>query len=459
MIFRKIRSEGLAHISYFLGSEPEAAVIDPRRDCKVYTEMARKERLIIKYVLETHRNEDYTIGSIDLQEATGAEILHGPGLDFQYGTTIDDGENFSVGELDLTAIHTPGHTDESTSYSVSDPTTQGQPLMVFTGDALFVGDVGRTDLYGPEESERLARALYKSIHDKLLPLGDEVILCPAHGGGSVCGGSISEREESTLGLERKFNQKLQLNRQDFIEKKSQEILPTPPYFKMMERYNQQGAPPRDHLPTPGQMGAQEARDLLDRGGVALDARLPGCFSSAHIPGSYNIWLEGIPLYAGWVMPYDEPILLVLDDSSDLDQATRFLFRLGYDNIDGYLCGGSKICGMEEWYKEGMEYDQIDLLSPTQLLDRLEREPDITVLDVRSDEEFQEGYIEGAKNIHVGELENEVSDLPEGPVVTVCGIGTRSSMASSILKREGWEEVSTLLGGMMSWNKSGLPVES
>jgi len=206
MIFKRIKSDGLAHNSYFICSEDEAAVIDPRRDCEVYIDLAKREEVKIKYIFETHRNEDYVIGSIELSNLTSAEIFHGPGLNWGYGNTLHNGNVFHIGNLKLTALHTPGHTDESMSYVLAE---SEEPVMVFTGDALFVGDVGRTDFYGPVEAPRLAGALYDSIFNKILTLGDGVILCPAHGAGSVCGGNISDRDESTIGLERTQNPVLQ----------------------------------------------------------------------------------------------------------------------------------------------------------------------------------------------------------------------------------------------------------
>jgi hydroxyacylglutathione hydrolase len=457
MIFEKVKSDGLAHISYLLGSERGAAVIDPRRDCEIYLEIARENNLEIRYILETHRNEDYVIGSTALQRDVDAEVLHGPGLDFGYGKTVEDGEKIEVGELTVEAMHTPGHTDESMSYALSDRSTDGEPIMVFTGDALFVGDVGRTDLYGPDEAERLATDLYHSLFERILPLGDEVILCPAHGGGSVCGGSISEREESTLGLERAHNPKLQLEKEEFIDYKSRETLPVPPYFKMMERYNLQG-PPAVDPPRPQPINPEKVAELQGQGAVVVDTRLPGAFSAAHIPNSYNIWTGGLPLYSGWVLPYDEPILLVLEDAAKMDTVSSYLFRLGYDNLNGYLCSGPQSCGLEAWYSQGNGFESVAIVSARQLEGKIGS--GLNVLDVRGEDEYRGGHIAGASNIHVGHLEERVHEVDsERPVVTVCGVGTRSSMAASILKRAGHDDVSLLLGGMMAWNKLGLPVEA
>src|SRR4030042_268203 len=235
MIFERIKSEGIAHNSYLIGSQSDAAVIDPRRDCQIYVDLARRNGLRIRHILETHRNEDYVIGSVELNLLTGAGIYHGPGLDWKYGNTLRDGQEFKIGTLRVTAIHTPGHTDESMSYALADLSSGGATVMVFTGDALFVNDVGRTDLYGPENAPGLALALYDSLFTKLLPLGDEVILCPAHGAGSVCGMHIGDRDESTLGIEKEQNPVLQLKfKNDFIKYKVAENPERPYYFRKME---------------------------------------------------------------------------------------------------------------------------------------------------------------------------------------------------------------------------------
>jgi len=268
MIFGRIKSEGIAHNSYFIGSENDAAVIDPRRDCQVYIDLARQKGLRIKYIFETHRNEDYVIGSLELSHFTGAEIYHGPGLDWKYGNTLKDGQEFQIGKLRLTAIHTPGHTDESMSYAVADLATGEATVMVFTGDALFVGEVGRTDLYGTKEAPRLASNLYDSIFDKLLPLGDGVILCPAHGAGSVCGANIADRDESTLGIERAHNPLLQMSKDEFIRYKLAEKLERPHYFRQMEKYNLAGAPILGFLPLPAPLSPADFKREMQRGAVA-----------------------------------------------------------------------------------------------------------------------------------------------------------------------------------------------
>jgi hydroxyacylglutathione hydrolase len=270
MFFERIKSEGIAHNSYLIGSETDAAVIDPRRDCQVYIDLAQQKGLRIKYIFETHRNEDYVIGSVELSHFTGAEIYHGPGLDWKYGNTLREGQVFQIGKLRLTAIHTPGHTNESMSYTVADLPTGEATVMVFTGDALFVGDVGRTDLYGPKEAPRLASNIYDSIFNKLIPLGDGVILYPAHGAGSVCGMNIANRDESTLGVERVQNPLLQMSKDEFIKYKVAERLERPHYFRQMEKYNLEGPPFLGCLPLPAPLTPAEFEEEMERGVVVVD---------------------------------------------------------------------------------------------------------------------------------------------------------------------------------------------
>ncbi|UCD73342.1 MAG: MBL fold metallo-hydrolase, partial [Candidatus Bathyarchaeota archaeon] len=241
MIFEKIKSHVVAHLSYFVGSNHEAIVVDPRRDCQVYLDIVMREGMRIKYIFETHRNEDYVIGSRELAHLTGAEIYHGPWPEFQYGETLQDGQEFHFGDLEVTAIYTPGHTPGCVSYAVSDLASGEHTIMVFTGDTLFVNDTGRTDFGGPEKRSDWSENLYNSIHNKLLPLGDHVVICPAHGSGSVCGVGIADREVSTLGAEKLMNPLLQMTREEFIEYKVNEEQHYIPYFRMMEKYNVEGA--------------------------------------------------------------------------------------------------------------------------------------------------------------------------------------------------------------------------
>ena len=454
MIFERIKSEGLAHLSYFIGSDDEALVIDPRRDCQAYFDLARREAMKIKYIFETHRNEDYVIGSLELKNLTDAEIYHGRGVDFKYGNYLDDGQEFNFGSMKLTALHTPGHTDESTSYTLVDLDTGQDPIMVFTGDTLFIGDVGRTDLYGSGEASRLASNLYDSIFHKILPLGDEVILCPAHGEGSVCGGSIAKRELSTLGLERIQNPILQkIEKEEFVKYKVEEQLEFPPYFKRMEQYNLQGPPLLQRLPTPEFLSPEKFKEEVEKGAVVVDTRMPYSLGGAHIKYTYSIWLGGVPSFAGWVLPYYEPIFLVLEEKEQLETAVRYLIRLGYDNIAGILNGG-----IAAWYIKALPIDNFNLISVHDLKSKLDKGEKIVILDVRDKRKWDKGHINGAKHIYVGHLKDKLDEVPKDwPIIVYCGTARSANLAASILKKNGYGKVYNVLGGMTAWKNAGYDV--
>jgi len=300
MILEKIKSEIVSHLSYFIGSDNEAVVVDPRRDWQVYVDIAQREGMNIKYIFETHRNEDYVIGSLELASLTGAEIYHGLWPKFEYGNVLKDGQEFRVGKLAVKAIYTPGHTLGCVSYAVTDLDSGEEPVLVCTGDTLFVNDVGRTDLAGPERRHDWSEKLYDSIFNKLLPLGDHVILCPAHGSGSVCGSRIAERELSTLGLERLINPVLQMSKEEFVKLKVEEHHEYAPYFRMMEKYNVKGAPFIGCGPNLKALKPKEFKEKLDEGAVVVDTRPPPAFGAGHIKGSYSLALKRLGL-GGWVL--------------------------------------------------------------------------------------------------------------------------------------------------------------
>lgn len=446
MIFRRIKSEGLAHLSYFIGSGGEAAVVDPRRDVDVYLAIARENCMDIKYVLETHRNEDYIIGSRELEARTQCRIIHGRRLQFKFGEGITDGAEIRIGNLRVRALETPGHTPESLTYVLYDNGTE--PLMAFTGDALFFGTTGRTDLWGtPEEA---AGMLYDSLHERIIPLGDQTILCPAHGAGSVCGTGFSDRDEGTIGGERLTNPDLQLQKDAFIAKKKAEPLERPPYFEHMELLNQNGPPvtggPADCRP----MSTKEFMGAIGAG-LLIDARMPPAFS-AHIPGAYSIWLDGMATWPGWVGDYNKPIYLLLEKDEDALIVSRYLYRLGFDNVKGYLCGG-----FQPWLNSGLDTEFLGLLSPDALAGMLAQDK-IIALDVRSDEEWKDSRIKESMHIYAGELEKRIKEVPKGkPIACICSTGLRASLACSILKRAGLKDVYNVLGGITAWKAKDYPL--
>ncbi|MFW6040597.1 MAG: MBL fold metallo-hydrolase [Thermoplasmatota archaeon] len=453
MIFEQIRAEGIAHNSYLIGSKGEASVIDPKRDCWDYLDLTKEHDLTITHIFETHRNEDYVIGSLELKEVVKAEIYHGPNLDFGYGNTVREGDKFTVGSLEFEIIETPGHTDESISILLIDKDVSKDPYMVFTGDALFAGDVGRTDLYGKEERERLAKTLYESLHKKLLKLDDEVIVCPAHGKGSVCGEEISDRPFTTIGYERKNNPRLRLDKKQFIKVKKNEMIHIPPYFKKMEYYNKNGVPILHRPPNLKSIDVEELKELEGGAVQIVDIRSPTSFSGGHIPGSLNIWRKGLPFFIGWVLKYDDPIVLIDDFNIELDKALNHFIRLGYDNIYGYLSEG-----FSNWFMNGEEVETVDIISVHDFKKILDE--DVFILDVRSDKTWKsEKHIPGAVHIYVGEIFDNLEKIPHNRRVYIyCDSGFKTSLAASMLKREDYQNITSVLGGMSAWDKMKYPLE-
>ncbi len=452
MLFKRIESEGLAHYSYIIGDQNEAVLIDPRRDVEKYIDLASEHGMNIKTVLETHRNEDYVIGSYEIKKRTGAKIYHADKeLDYTYGEPAEENDTWNVGRLKLEAIHTPGHTLGSMSYILYDP--DGKPWMIFTGDALFAGDVGRVDFYGQENLESMAYKLYDSIFNKILPLGDGVIVCPAHGSGSVCAGEIAEREITTIGIEKERNPKLQVEDKEEFAEKVGEMLEYPPYFEKMEEMNLELL----EYPLSGKimeyLSPKEFKNRAEEA-VILDTRKELSFGASHIPGAISIWEDGIPSFAGWFLPYDRPILLV-DESGDPSEAVTYLHRLGYDNIEGCLSGG-----MLSWHMSGQESKSIDTVNVQEVCSILDEKESTFLLDVRPKDEIKkEGRIEGAKEIHITQLPERMEEVPKDKEVYVfCGSGLRSMTAASLLKRNEWEDIHVVLGGLSGWSSTTCPVE-
>lgn len=453
MFVQKVKSEGIAHLSYFVGQGSEAAVIDPRRDIDIYLDIARKNEMNITHIFETHRNEDYAIGSQELAAATGAKVFHGGQLMFRYGLEAKDGQEFRVGELKIFALHTPGHTPESFSYVLHEPSAGMHPVMVFCGDALMVGDVGRTDFYGIEARERLAGDLYESITKKLLPLGSGTILCPAHGGGSVCATEIVEREESTIGIEMATNHMLKLSKIDFIEAKRRENLELSPTFKRMEAINLEGARVLGRLPIPPALNSKELKHAIVKGAFLLDIRSPYSFAGAYIPGAINLQLNFIPVYVGYIVPPDRSVLLVAESPNQVETFVRYMVRQGYDSFAGYLRAG-----MDQWSKGGHELASMCMVTAKDLNGRLKKGEEMFLMDVRDRRESAQGIIEGAKLIHLGEIHARMAEIPKNKtVVTYCGSGFRGSCAASILARNGYTKVENLHGGFNAWKIAGFPI--
>jgi hydroxyacylglutathione hydrolase len=440
MLWQRIESEGIDHYSYLVGEAGEALVIDPRRDTDVYESWLSGSGYRLRYILETHRNEDCLSGSVGLADRTGAEIWHADRqLDYAYGEAAQDRQEWPLGNLRLRALATPGHTPGHLSYVLHD--WDGSPWILFSGDTLFAGGVGRTDLLGREAVERLTQELYESLYRHLLSLGDGVILCPAHGPGSVCGSSlIADRPLTTIGFERQHNPWLQLDQETFARRAGM-MGDLPPYFKEMERRNLEGAPLRRGLPlleplSPDQFEAKRHEVQL------LDVREVEAFGGAHVPKSLSVYQGEIPWFGGWFLSYDRTLLLVLADDAP-ETLVRSLVRMGYDRIGGYLAGG-----LHAWYSHGMPTTQIRCFAGEEARRRAESGED-WLLDVRSPQELEtHGKLPGATNIPIRRVLDRLDDIPRDRSLLVsCSTGRRSMIVASLLRQRGWDRLGVVLGGL------------
>jgi hydroxyacylglutathione hydrolase len=460
MYIQRIESPGLAHYSYLVAAGGKAVVIDPGRDFDIYMAAARQMNVEITSVLETHIHADYASGALELAESTGADLLlsgHDTGEQYQYGFPhgeLYDGDDIRTGDLRLTALHTPGHTPEHLSFVLYDNSRCGLPMALFSGDFLFVGSVGRPDLLGEETTRRLAGDLYDSLRRRLARLDDGLEVYPAHGAGSLCGTGMAARPQTTLGHERQCNGFFGAQTR---ERFSQEVLgslpPFPPYYLRMKRLNADGPPKLSGIPGDRHLGPDEVKAALEDNAIVIDLRRPEAFGGAHIPGSFNVGLrQDFPKWAAWVVPYERPIVLVGDQDSDYETARRGLVRVGLDTILGSLSGG-----VRTWFEAGFDQGHLLQASVNQLL--AARDSGAAVLDVRTEAEWQAGHIEGARHLPAGEVADHAAELPrDRPVYVICGTGYRSSVAVSVLRRSGLEQVINVVGGMTAWSKRGLPTK-
>ncbi len=441
MYFKKIESEGLAHYSYIIGDEGEAAVIDPRRDVEIYLDEAREEGLKIKYIFETHRNEDYIIGSMELSEKTNAPIyISGhEDLGYEYGEKIFDGDTFEVGNLKIKAIHTPGHTLGHLCYAFYHGQNDN-PLGVFTGDCLFMGDLGRTDFYGEENLDEMTGKLYDSIFETLFSLGEGVLVFPAHGAGSACGDDMEDRPFSTIGYEKKNNPQLQVSsREEFIEEFGKMRI-KPRYFEKMEVFNVKGAP---FVGGDITISPVKLEEVMDSNLVILDCRGKEAFWGGHIPGSYFLSVRNFTRFAGNLFPLDTPLVLnVSSEDCILDELYWRARRIGFDNIKGYLDEG-----VDSVLETDMTLESLPTIKPKEFL---ELEKDFILLDVRLPEDIKEDSLsEQRVNIPLQELYKDFDKLDKDKkIYVVCASGDRATAGAAFIKNEGYDPT-VVIGGMMA----------
>ncbi len=455
MLFERLKIPGLAQQSYFLECGNGAAiVVDPRRDIDAYIELARDNELGIACILETHRQEDFEYGSLALAQATGARIVTGKHELFgRSDMQLADGAELTVGTTLVRLLETPGHTPESVCYAVYPEQTRPRCWGVFTGDTLFAGATGRTDLSDPAKTAASAGLLFDSVHAKLASLGDGTLVFAAHGPGSACGSNIAGRNETTIGIEKATNPVFIKGRAEFIQLKCREHIPRPPYFSMMERFNLGGGrplsgPPRTRLLPPSQF-QQEMTGLL-----VVDVRSPDAYAAGHIAGSYNIWLAGLPSFIGWLADERTNVGLVLGSPEELSFAELALVRVGLDWPAAALSGG-----IAAWREQGLSLSESGTIGARESHERYSRNS-IRILDVRDQSEWDEGHIPGALHIYVGHLRDSIPELPkDDPIVVHCSVGNRAGLAASMLESAGFVCVYNMLGGMKAWKSLNLPVET
>jgi hydroxyacylglutathione hydrolase len=440
----------LAHASYMVGSEGVAAVIDPQRDVDIYIDAAKKAGWRIEHIIETHLHADFVSGHHELAERTGAKIYlgEGSGASFPH-SAVKEGDSIYFGNCRIDFLQTPGHTVESVCAVLTDLAEPSKPRAVFTGDTLFVGDVGRPDLSGDLTPQELAGMLYRSLHEKLLNLPAETEVFPAHGAGSLCGRQMGTERSSTIGKERRTNYALQAkSAEEFIQMLTESLPPRPEYFIRDVELNRQGAASLDQLPPPAPLQAVEVLRLQSEGAVVLDTRPAMEFAVAHVPRSVHIALSG--QYASWaarLFGLDKRIILVGEDADHLRESQMRLARVGIEHIQAYLEGG-----IPGWVKAGYELEYMPQVSAHELTDLLEKEKGhVAVLDVREPAEVAVGAIENSIRIPLGQLLARIGELDREKLLVVhCKGGYRSSIAASLLQREGFREVVNLTGGFDAW---------
>jgi hydroxyacylglutathione hydrolase len=459
MFFKQFYLGCLAHASYLIGSEGEAAVVDPQRDVEQYIAEADAQKLKIKYIIETHLHADFVSGHRELAIRTGAEIVFGEkaGATFPH-RRVKDGDKILLGKVILRILETPGHTPESISVLVLDLAASDKPQKVLTGDALFIGDVGRPDLVGSKgyTSQQMAGMLYDSLHNKLLMLGDNVEVYPAHGAGSLCGRNLAKETSSTIGEQKHFNYALKpMAKDEFIKMMTADLPEVPQYFARDAETNRTGAEMLSKLPHPAELTSEEFNKLAQQGCSVLDVRSGASFGNGHVPGAIHIGLGGqFASWAGTLIPMENRIILVTDDLAQVDEAVMRLARVGLERVEGYLGGG-----MYNWDKAGFETATIAQIPVDELRAQLEETGKLQFLDVRRPGEYSGGHAPGAENTPLAELENLASRFdPARPTAVICASGYRSSIATSLLKRLGFNDLFNVVGGTTAWINAGYPVE-
>lgn len=447
MFIQQLYTGCLSEAAYYIESNGEAAIIDPLRDTEAYTRLAQERNATIRYIFETHFHADFVSGHLDLGKTTGAPIIYGPETETKFDVHIaKDGESFKLGALSIQVIHTPGHTIESSCYLLKDE--NGKDHALFTGDTLFVGDVGRPDLSsGNMGAEELAGILYETIQHKILPLADDVLVYPAHGAGSSCGKNLGPQTHSTIGEEKKSNYALQpQTKEAFIKAVTEGLTEAPRYFSINALINKEGYESLDTIKEKAltALTITDFKKKISEDVTLLDTRNASVFIEGFIPGSIFIGLEGrFAEWAGSILSFKKPILLVTEPGKEEETVVR-LARVGFSNFEGYLKGG-----FEAWAKAGEPIDMVISIEADEFAMDIPHDKNLLAVDVRKENEYAEGHVKGAINIPLNDLTDSamIAGLDDGQnLYMYCGGGYRSVIASSLIKKQGVHNLRNVLGG-------------
>jgi hydroxyacylglutathione hydrolase len=451
MYFRQFYLGCLAHASYLIGSGNEAAVVDPQRDVDIYIEDAKTHGMTIRHVIETHCHADFVSGHHELAARTGARIYFGSRAAAKFDfVPVHDGDEIAMQDTTLRFLETPGHTPESISILVFDREKSSTiPEAVLTGDAMFIGDVGRPDLLGSRmPATELAGMLYDSLHQKLLTLPDETKVFPAHGAGSMCGRNISSETSSTIGHQREFNYALQpMSRDAFVKMMTTDLPEAPSYFSRDAQINLEGPGLIDEFPEPLAFEPEAVMKMQRGGHLILDTRTAANYGTGHIPGSLNIGLSGqFASWAGSLIQPDIPLIIVAEDLDSVREARTRLARVGIERVSGYLKGG-----LLAWHEAGLPLAKTEQISVDELRNRMDEKSIDMIIDVRRMPEWNSTHIESAYHMPLNHLAQSALSLDRSAKIgVICAGGFRSSIASSVLEQLGFRNVSNVVGGMAAW---------
>jgi hydroxyacylglutathione hydrolase len=453
MLIKHFFINKIAQSSYILAGSEVCAVIDPQRDIDVYIDEARELGVVITHILHTHLHADFVSGHMDLAEKTGAKIYMAKLAKCTFShVALSDGDTLEIEDMVIKVLETPGHSPDHLSFVVVDTSRGEDPVCAFVGDTLFVGDVGRPDLF-PDIAKKLAGKLYHSLFDKLLKLPDFCELLPSHGAGSLCGREMGAKWRSTIGYERKYNPALQIrDKAAFIESLTKDMPPAPDHFSRCNDINRKGPPLLSELPRMKELNPEAFKEMFEKGNVAVvDSRSYLAFGSQHIPGSWSLDINGnLPTFAGWVLPLNKDLLVVSDSFKEAVETNDWLRLVGHDRVVGYLDGG-----ISGWITKGYKTNSVTQISAEDLHEMVTGTEKFVLLDVRAPIEFEDGPIEKAINIPVADLRKRHTELnKKDTIVVICSSGNRSSLGVSILRQHGFKNLFNVAGGMTGYSAAG-----